>query len=72
MKGMIRKCTVCGEYTLKAVCPRCGGRVRNPHPARFSPEDKYSRFRLALKREEEEGTAGEREGRSAGKADLNA
>jgi len=43
------KCRVCGEYTLKKEkCPYCGGPLRNPHPARFSPEDKYSRYRLAL------------------------
>jgi len=59
---MIRKCSVCGEYTLhEDCCPRCGGAVRNPHPAKFSPEDKYSRFRLRLKmegkgKEEEEET----------------
>lgn len=49
MKGMIRKCTVCGEYTLREDrCPHCGGALKNPHPARFSPEDKYSKYRLAL------------------------
>ena len=47
---MIRKCSVCGEYTLRIdACHHCGGALRNPHPAKFSPEDKYSRFRLALK-----------------------
>ncbi|MBM5805326.1 MAG: RNA-protein complex protein Nop10 [Candidatus Verstraetearchaeota archaeon] len=50
MRGMIRKCVACGEYTLKRdACPYCGGTLRTPHPAKFSPEDKYSRFRLALK-----------------------
>jgi H/ACA ribonucleoprotein complex subunit 3 len=50
LKGLIRKCTACGEYTLKMdKCPRCGGALRNPHPAKFSPDDKYSRYRLALK-----------------------
>lgn len=52
MKGLIRKCSSCGEYTLSATkCPRCGGSLRNPHPAKFSPDDKYSRFRLALRLE---------------------
>jgi len=50
LKGKIRKCSVCGEYTLsRDACPYCGGALRNPHPAKFSPDDKYSRFRLALK-----------------------
>ncbi len=34
-------------------CPKCGGAVKNPHPAKFSPDDKYSRYRLALKQEGE-------------------
>jgi H/ACA ribonucleoprotein complex subunit 3 len=52
---MIRKCTACGQYTLhQDACPRCGGQLRNPHPAKFSPDDRYSRFRLALKLEEKE------------------
>lgn len=50
LKGMIRKCRDCGGYTLsEAQCPRCKGTLRNPHPAKFSPDDKYSRFRLALR-----------------------
>jgi len=57
MKGMFRKCRDCGSYTLNEErCPRCNGTLRNPHPAKFSPDDKYSRFRLALKLE------GEKEG----------
>ena len=59
MKGMLRKCTSCGAYTLKQdSCPRCGGSLRIPHPSKFSPHDRYSRFRLALKEadaKEEEG-----------------
>ena len=59
LKGMIRKCRVCGEYTIsRDACPHCGGALRNPHPAKFSPDDKYSRFRLALKlSEKDEKTA---------------
>lgn len=54
MKGMMKKCSVCKEYTLKTDrCPYCGGQLRNPHPARFSPEDRYSRYRLALRSSEE-------------------
>ncbi|KAJ2081226.1 snoRNP complex protein [Coemansia sp. RSA 988] len=36
-------------YTLKKVTP--GGEVtKSAHPARFSPDDKYSRQRVTLKR----------------------
>lgn len=49
MKIRMMKCKACGEYTLKSDrCPHCGGQLKNPHPARFSPEDKYSKYRLEL------------------------
>ena len=50
-RWLLRKCTLCGAYTLnKQSCPRCGGPVRVPHPPRFSPEDKYGKYRRMLKR----------------------
>ena len=42
-------CEACKEYTLKSECPKCNGFVRCAHPARFSPEDKFSKYRLATK-----------------------
>ncbi|XP_044016164.1 H/ACA ribonucleoprotein complex subunit 3-like [Aphidius gifuensis] len=36
-------------YTLKKVDPQ-GNPTFSAHPARFSPEDKYSRERITLKR----------------------
>ncbi|MDI9643667.1 MAG: RNA-protein complex protein Nop10 [Candidatus Verstraetearchaeota archaeon] len=57
MKGMLRRCASCGTYTLRENdCPVCGGQVRIPHPAKFSPQDRFSRFRIALK--EKEGSCG--------------
>jgi H/ACA ribonucleoprotein complex subunit 3 len=50
---LLRKCELCGKYTLKRNgCPHCGGNVRIPHPAKFSPDDKYLRYRMALKKEQ--------------------
>lgn len=50
MVWLMRKCVQCGNYTLKQdKCPTCGGKVQTPHPARFSPHDKYAKYRLALK-----------------------
>jgi H/ACA ribonucleoprotein complex subunit 3 len=49
MKSKIKKCEVCGEYTLKAVCERCGRRTKNPMPPRFSPKDSYGRYRRMMK-----------------------
>jgi len=52
MVWLLRKCTRCGIYTLKKEgCPHCGGNVRIPHPAKFSPDDKYLKYRMAMKKE---------------------
>ncbi|RLF17065.1 MAG: RNA-protein complex protein Nop10 [Thermoprotei archaeon] len=51
MRFLLRKCTKCGEYTLRQdKCPYCGGPLRNPHPAKFSPEDRYGKYRRELKK----------------------
>jgi len=51
----LRKCTICNRYTLnKESCPCCGSVVKIPHPAKFSPDDKYLKYRLAMKRGSEE------------------
>lgn len=50
---LLRKCINCGEYTMKTEnCPRCGGRVHTPHPAKFSLHDKYAKLRILRKKEE--------------------
>ncbi|HWQ18073.1 MAG TPA: RNA-protein complex protein Nop10 [Sulfolobales archaeon] len=46
MKYRIRKCPSCGRYTLKGKCPVCGVETVSPHPARFSPDDKYVEYRV--------------------------
>ncbi|MEM2020689.1 MAG: RNA-protein complex protein Nop10 [Zestosphaera sp.] len=51
MKFLLRKCPNCGRYTFKDTCPTCNTRTYSPHPPRFSPQDKYVRYR-ALAREE--------------------
>ena len=51
MVWQLRKCVNCNKYTLrKDKCPYCGGLVRIPHPPKFSPEDKYLKYRMAMKR----------------------
>ncbi len=49
MRWRIRKCPSCGRYTLKERCPRCGSLTIVAHPHRFSPEDKYVRYRVMIK-----------------------
>jgi H/ACA ribonucleoprotein complex subunit 3 len=48
---MMKKCGVCSTYTLKEACPNCGERTVSPHPAKFSPGDKYGKYRRMLRRE---------------------
>jgi H/ACA ribonucleoprotein complex subunit 3 len=51
MVWLLRRCGKCGKYTLnRELCPLCGGKVHVPHPAKFSPDDKYLKYRMALKR----------------------
>lgn len=47
MKHLIRKCTACSAYTLKHNCPKCGKATQDPHPPKYSPDDKYVRYRVA-------------------------
>jgi len=44
----MRKCS-CGKYTLKEVCPVCNIPTFSPHPAKFSPQDKYAKYRIQMK-----------------------
>ncbi|HDJ97458.1 MAG TPA: RNA-protein complex protein Nop10 [Thermofilum sp.] len=49
-RGLLRKCVKCGRYTLREdKCPYCGGEVRSPHPAKFSPEDPHGKYRRKMK-----------------------
>ncbi len=55
MVWLMRKCTRCGSYTLHTeVCPRCGGELRVPHPAKFSMDDRFRQYRLIMKRMSEQ------------------
>jgi len=55
MVWLLRKCTQCHKYTLnQEKCPYCGGKVLVPHPAKFSPHDKYAKYRRAMRVEEAE------------------
>ncbi len=49
MRFQLRKCIKCGSYTLKDVCKECSEQTKSVHPAKFSPDDKYLRYRIAEK-----------------------
>jgi H/ACA ribonucleoprotein complex subunit 3 len=44
----MRKCPNCKSYTFKDSCPKCGSKTINPEPPKFSPEDKYGKYRRAV------------------------
>lgn len=50
----IQKCTKCGIYTMKDEC--CGEKTTNPKPAKYSPEDKYAKYRRQYKNELEDNS----------------
>jgi len=45
----MKKCIKCNVYTLKDKCPKCGKKTTSPRPPKFSPEDKYGKYRRAAK-----------------------
>ena len=47
MKHLIRMCSACNIYTLKPQCPRCSAVTADSHPPKYSPDDKYVRYRIA-------------------------
>ncbi len=49
MARHILKCTVCGSYTMNEKC-RCGGKAVQVIPPKYSPEDKYAKYRREAKR----------------------
>ncbi|HEY7108799.1 MAG TPA: nucleolar RNA-binding Nop10p family protein [Nitrososphaeraceae archaeon] len=36
-------------YTLNHKCERCGNGTQDAYPAKFSPDDKYVRYRIAAR-----------------------
>ncbi|MDA4129522.1 MAG: RNA-protein complex protein Nop10 [Thaumarchaeota archaeon] len=47
MNKLLLKCKVCLTYTLPPKCPKCGSElIASPHPPRFSPDDRYLRYRV--------------------------
>ncbi|MCP4760380.1 MAG: RNA-protein complex protein Nop10 [archaeon] len=47
MPKILKFCDSCSIYTMnEKKCPKCDGVVRTPHPPKFSPQDKYQRYRI--------------------------
>jgi|GEM_PF-1736238 len=48
----ILRCPACGKYTLQEACS-CGGKPLSPKPAKWSPTDKYSSYRIQYRQSQE-------------------
>ncbi|MFX1500667.1 MAG: nucleolar RNA-binding Nop10p family protein [Promethearchaeota archaeon] len=55
MTKYLQKCEKCNRYGLQnpeSKCRHCGGRLINPRPPKYSPIDKYGKYRLEYFKEE--------------------
>ncbi|MBY9007677.1 MAG: ribosome biogenesis protein [Candidatus Lokiarchaeota archaeon] len=49
MTKYLKKCAECSKYVLEnpeSKCRYCGGKLVNPRPPKYSPIDKYQKYRL--------------------------
>ena len=51
MKMKMNKCRSCGGYTLQNKCPYCEGDLGVIYPPKYSPTDKYGKYRRLLKKQ---------------------
>ncbi len=49
MKIEILNCSACNIYTLEPNCPECNSLTLSPKPAKFSPLDKWGKYRRITK-----------------------
>jgi H/ACA ribonucleoprotein complex subunit 3 len=49
VSAKILRCRQCNTYTMVDKCELCGSAAVTPHPPRFSPEDRYGKYRRQLK-----------------------
>tara|TARA_B100000676_G_scaffold228602_1_gene226816 strand:- start:190 stop:342 length:153 start_codon:yes stop_codon:yes gene_type:complete len=50
MKTLIFECKSCNIFTISKKCPDCSSATSNPLPPRYSPEDKYGKYRRMLRK----------------------
>jgi len=53
MSRHIFKCEKCGAYTMNEICS-CGGKALTTRPPKYSPEDKFAKYRRRAKELEKE------------------
>ena len=47
----ILKCPKCNKYTMKETCEVCKVNTENSKPPRYSPLDKFAKYRRKAKKE---------------------
>jgi H/ACA ribonucleoprotein complex subunit 3 len=49
MPNILHYCDNCKDYTMQEkLCAKCGGKLRTPNPPKFSPQDKYQKYRIPI------------------------
>jgi H/ACA ribonucleoprotein complex subunit 3 len=48
MKNLLFRCPKCSRYTMDVKCPQDGEATVLAAPAKYSPDDKYARYRSPL------------------------
>ena len=49
MSKEILFCKKCHVYTLEKTCPKCNEKTISPKPGKYSPIDKYGKYRRIAK-----------------------
>lgn len=47
-RNLLFRCEKDYQYTMEATCPRCGEPTKMAAPAKYSPDDRYARYRSPL------------------------
>ncbi|MCL4327449.1 MAG: RNA-protein complex protein Nop10 [Candidatus Thermoplasmatota archaeon] len=51
MRSLIRYCGKCHIYTLEETCPQCGGPTAMAVPPKFTPNDRFQKYRIKMRNE---------------------
>lgn len=51
MSNHIYFCKKCNQYTMKRECPECKEEALSTKPAKYSPDDKWGKYRRMAKAE---------------------
>ncbi len=44
----LKVCRKCWIYTFKDRCPKCSKKTETPHPPKYSPVDKWGKYRRRI------------------------